>query len=416
MSGDAVSKSHKHHWYKLWKQVLLVILLTTLAVLFLPSSIVFLKLRGLHGQVPYPNEPLLYPLAVNVCRNGNVDECKLYKYISAGHTMESLKKLVSDFVPIKYHPFKLYTQEGLLLRNLNRVEKNFTNIFYVANKRHWMWPPTKIGHVVFPKYVYEDEVNDDIDLLQSNRPNNDNKKSVISMKTLSLSPKVFLIENFLSNDEIEYLVNYGKKHLAPSHVGIGKEVVDKQFRTSKTAWDTRSSLSIKIQRRAFALARIPFKKNIHMTDAIQIVRYEEHNMFRLHTDYFKTGYSNLDSSKPEGTNRYITLFMYLNDGFVGGKTIFPHSRSHMPGSEFENNVLEMEQNPDFEETKSKMPSCMDGMALAVKPKRGSAILFYNQLHDGKLDINSEHGGCPIASGVKYGANVWIWNANRPKFD
>ena len=59
---------------------------------------------------------------------------------------------------------------------------------------------------------------------------------------------------------------------------------------------------------------------------------------------------------------------------------------------------------------------MDGMALAVKPKRGSAILFYNQLHDGKLDINSEHGGCPVASGVKYGANVWIWNAKRPKFD
>ena len=88
-----------------------------------------------------------------------------------------------------------------------------------------MWSPTKIGHVVFPKYVYEDEVNDDIDLLQSNRPNNDNKKSVISMKTLSLSPKVFLIENFLSNDEIEYLVNYGKKHLAPSHVGIGKKLL-----------------------------------------------------------------------------------------------------------------------------------------------------------------------------------------------
>ena len=146
--------------------------------------------------------------------------------------MESLKKLVSDFVPIKYHPFKLYTQEGLLLRNLNRVEKNFTNIFYVANRRHWMWPPTKIGHEFFPKYVYEDEVNDENDLLQSNSRKNGNKESVISMKTLSLSPKVFLIENFLSEDEIEYLVNYGKKHLAPSHVGIGKEVVNKEFKLS----------------------------------------------------------------------------------------------------------------------------------------------------------------------------------------
>ena len=93
MSGDAVSKSHKHHWYRLWKQVLFVILLTILAVLFLPSSVVFLKLRGMQGQVQYPNEPLLYPLAINVCRNGNVHECKLYKYITAGHTIESLTKI-----------------------------------------------------------------------------------------------------------------------------------------------------------------------------------------------------------------------------------------------------------------------------------------------------------------------------------
>ena len=76
-----------------------------------------------------------------------------------------------------------------------------------------MWPPTKIGHEFFPKYVYEDEVNDENDLLQSNSRKNGNTESVISMKTLSLSPKVFLIENFLSEDEIEYLVNYGKKHL-----------------------------------------------------------------------------------------------------------------------------------------------------------------------------------------------------------
>ena len=46
-----------------------------------------------------------------------------------------------------------------------------------------------------------------------------------------------------------------------------------------------------------------------------------HNMFKLHTDYFKSGYDNIDSSKPDGTNRYITIFMYLNDGFVGGKII-----------------------------------------------------------------------------------------------
>ena len=43
-----------------------------------------------------------------------------------------------------------------------------------------------------------------------------------------------------------------------------------------------------------------------------------------------------DSSKPDGTNRYITIFMYLNDGFVGGKTIFPHSKTHLNGDQYQN--------------------------------------------------------------------------------
>ena len=116
------------------------------------------------------------------------------------------------------------------------------------------------------------------------------------------------------------------------------------------------------------------------------------------------------------SHMYITIFMYLNDGFLGGKTIFPHSTSHLSGERFENdqNLVE-EDNSKFEETEKKMPSCLDMKALAVKPKRGSAIFFYNQLFDGTLDVASEHGGCPIIEGEKFGANIWIWNADRPKF-
>lgn len=361
-------------------------------------------------------EPLKYQLSMKICPNGNADDCKLMRYVEAGNTVVSLIKLISNTyisIPKKHQPIKLYNEEGIIIKDLNHIKKNFTNIFYVFNKRHWMWPPTKLGHIIYPKYVSTDEVN-------GKNSHNSHKKSsenerFVSMKTLSLSPKVFLIENFLSEDEIEYLINHGKKYLAPSHIGIGKEKVDNDFRTSKTAWDTKSDISISIQRRAFALARIPFRSNVHLTDAIQIVRYGKHNMFKLHTDYFKSGYDNIDSSKPDGTNRYITIFMYLNDGFVGGKTIFPHSKTHLNGDQYQNDPNLLNSNSKFQETKNKMPSCLDDTALAVKPKRGSAILFYNQLHDGTVDLNSEHGGCPIVEGEKFGANVWIWNAKRPKF-
>ena len=60
------------------------------------------------------------------------------------------------------------------------------------------------------------------------------------------------------------------------------------------------------------------------------------------------------------------------------------------------------------------------VGLAVRPKRGGALLFYSQEGDGALDWNSRHGGCPVWDTrhpdseevnpvVKYGANVWVWN-------
>ena len=65
--------------------------------------------------------------------------------------------------------------------------------------------------------------------------------------------------------------------------------------------------------------------------------------------------------------------------------------------------------------------------------RGDAILFYSQRPDGELDVNSLHGACPVLKGelhkimscdaffiirfalwkgMKWGANLWVWNACR----
>ena len=43
---------------------------------------------------------------------------------------------------------------------------------------------------------------------------------------------------------------------------------------------------------------------------------------------------------------------------------------------------------------------------------GEAILFYSQLPDGKVDPMSIHGGCPVLSGTKWAANLWVWNGPR----
>ena len=55
-------------------------------------------------------------------------------------------------------------------------------------------------------------------------------------------------------------------------------------------------------------------------------------------------------------------------------------------------------------------------ALRSKPVAGNAVMFYSQGPDGSLDKMSLHGGCPVIKGLKWSANVWIWNRVKPSKD
>ena len=50
--------------------------------------------------------------------------------------------------------------------------------------------------------------------------------------------------------------------------------------------------------------------------------------------------------------------------------------------------------------------------LAVQPKKARAVLFYSQKEDGSVDERSLHGACPVVKGVKWAANLWVWNGPR----
>mmetsp|Transcript_5781 Transcript_5781/g.12592 ORF Transcript_5781/g.12592 Transcript_5781/m.12592 type:complete len:101 (+) Transcript_5781:1745-2047(+) len=47
--------------------------------------------------------------------------------------------------------------------------------------------------------------------------------------------------------------------------------------------------------------------------------------------------------------------------------------------------------------------------VKVKPQSGKAVLFYNVLPDGNMDDLSQHAGGKVESGVKYLANIWVWD-------
>ena len=164
-----------------------------------------------------------------------------------------------------------------------------------------------------------------------------------------------------------------------------------------------------------------------MADGIQVLRYNIGQAYIAHTDFFPPGTSddhNWDSTDG-GTNRLATLFLYLSDVEEGGQTVFPHADPPTGAnatSLLERNIIQGEHNSKktseaasglFKEhswQKTMVDQCYS--KLAILPRKGNAILFYSQGPGGKLDDESLHGGCPVLSGQKWAANLWVWNGPR----
>ena len=231
----------------------------------------------------------------------------------------------------------------------------------------------------------------------------------LKMEAISCAPQVFRIDDFLSKVEVEHildLVKDGSRNITLSRSAVhpggvsdyssdgdkaGNEQADTTTRSSTNAWIEREATPIvdSIYRRAADLLGIDEALMRHRSDEehpelatdhsiaerMQLVHYAEGEQYNAHHDFSFPAFGN--RYQP---SRFATLLLYLNDVEEGGETIFPraiNSESH------------------------------DG--ISVKPKAGTAILFYNVLPDGNLDDLSQHQSAPVRSGEKYLANLWIWD-------
>lgn len=50
--------------------------------------------------------------------------------------------------------------------------------------------------------------------------------------------------------------------------------------------------------------------------------------------------------------------------------------------------------------------------LSFPARKGTAIIFYHQSGDGQMQAEALHGGCPVLSGTKWAANLWVWSGSR----
>lgn len=196
-----------------------------------------------------------------------------------------------------------------------------------------------------------------------------------------------MYEGFLTDEECNHLVSLAKKELKRSAVADNESGESKlsEVRTSSGMFISKAKDPIVagIEDKIATWAFLP-KEN---GEDIQVLRYEEGQKYEPHYDYFSDKVNIV-----RGGHRLATVLMYLSDVEKGGETVFPEAE---------------------ESTRRRSMAADDTLSecarkgIAVKPRKGDALLFFSLHPNAVPDPMSLHGGCPVIEGEKWSATKWI---------
>lgn len=255
--------------------------------------------------------------------------------------------------------------------------------------------------------------------------------------TRAVNPPVFEIPHYLSEIECDLIIKLAQYNSLEQSEVLGADIKDEYktenidisriTRVSEQTWLTEEEMPSKLWQnltnRLSRLIQLPTEV-IQLSEAVQVVSYSVGGHYHAHLDTSKTSeYGHLpccfqaphcygihlQSDEFEECCRicrYITVLYYLNDVEAGGETAFPLADT--PDSFVAEKLTHMERQSWFDLT-----NFCHNASLVVKPKRGTAIMWYNHLLDlntsylGDTDLRSYHGGCDIIKGNKWIANNWI---------
>jgi prolyl 4-hydroxylase len=184
-------------------------------------------------------------------------------------------------------------------------------------------------------------------------------------------PMVAVLDNFMSNEECDELVQLSRAKLQRSTIvdpATGKDLVIEDRKSSGTFFSLNENpLVARLDQRISDVMRWPVENG----EGIQILNYQIGGEYKNHFDYFPPDDPGSALHIAKGGQRVSTLVMYLNDVEQGGETIFP------------------------------------AIHLAVSPKKGSAVYFEYCNDLGQVDTTSLHGGVPVIAGEKWIATKWM---------
>jgi prolyl 4-hydroxylase len=201
-------------------------------------------------------------------------------------------------------------------------------------------------------------------LFVHNNHYNNNNNHALSSSTWT-QPQV--IDGFLTPEECQMVIDAAiAKGLARSRV-LGKKEVSIVRTSTNTFLDRHEPASRLIFDKIHRLTGLPKSRY----ENVQVVRYSPDQRYDKH-------YDSCHKCTSDGGDllREKTAYIYLNDDFDGGHTVFPRA------------------------------------GVDLQPRKGRCALWKNIERDtGKILKESEHAAQPVRRGIKWGANVWIRRDN-----
>ena len=191
--------------------------------------------------------------------------------------------------------------------------------------------------------------------------------------------------------KMEELIDLCKDNVTESVVVLedGTEGLSNQ-RTSSGAWLDyyESKIVYSVREKVALLTGSPGS----LQELPKLLRYNNAEKFAPHYDANFWG----DEPRPfgpEGSDRVLTVLLYLSDVEAGGETNFPQGRLFRKKSQ---------------EMAGRSTKCSGPARTALPVKKGNALLFWSKDPISVIvDEASLHEGCPVMEGTKWSMTIWI---------
>ena len=354
-----------------------------------------------------------------------------------------VRRILSEAFGHVQSPHVLYNEQGQRMRCASDIGDG-SHIYVSTEGIPWQWAPEAVGHERKVRIRWIDSafvdgppgtIESDLELrarsddLPGDDEDGGSEVRTLVLETLSVSPPIFRVRNLVPNEIVDALVEHASSAFTPSTVGDpslrgsdGKSVRKRDDRrTSSSHWlhghnDPRKTLPAAraVQRAVSELIRLaPRHQMVRNVEPLLCVRYDQGEFYEPHHDFFAGDPSSTTPAEdaftpPQGSNRFATLVLYAEAPDEGGETVFPFASPDADAASSLEGVAYAGGSGD-DALACDFPALKVRRGLLVTPRRGDAVLFYNQLPDGSLDGRTRHGSCPVVRGRKMAANVWSWN-------